>query len=166
MKQPNKLPKEIVDLLLPRLSDEFTAYYAYRAASNWCANVGYFKAAEYFKKESDDELVHAKNIEDFLVQWNIIPNLPTIKEPKTSFGSLVDVIDLAYGLEFDLYEAYEETSAKVFKTGDLCVFDFLQQYRTIQSQSVGEYSDMLNILQGCNTGDKFQMLLLEKKLFD
>ena len=65
MKTPESLPENIVALLLPRLSDEFTAYYTYRAASNWCKNVGFMVAAEYFAKESADELSHAKRIEDF-----------------------------------------------------------------------------------------------------
>lgn len=165
MKQPIKLPKEVVDLLTPRMADEFTAHYTYKAISNWCANVGFFKAAAFFQKESEDELAHAKKIEDFLVGWNVIPQLPAIAKPKLDYANLGEVIETAYNMEYELYEAYEETSAKVFKTGDLCVFDFLQEYRTIQSKSVAEYSDKINILQGCNTGDKFQMLMLEKKLF-
>jgi hypothetical protein len=54
---------------------------------------------------------------------------------------------------------------KIFKTGDLCVFDFLQQYRVGQKESVAEYSDKLNMLEGTNTGSKFEMLMLEEKLF-
>jgi hypothetical protein len=66
-------------------------------------------------------------------------------------------------IEYDLYEAYEETSKKLFNM-DLCTFDFLQQFRLIQTKSVAEYSDKLNMLEGVK-GDKFEMLLLEKKLF-
>lgn len=165
MKTPQKLPQEIVDMLLPRLADEYTAFYTYRAASNWCQNVGFVKAAAYFKAESDDELVHARGIEDFLTLWNVIPELPTVKKPELEFGGLVDVIEKAYQLELDLYDAYEDTSAKIFKTGDICVFDFLQKYRDIQVKSVGEYSDMINVLQGCDTKSKFELLMLEENLF-
>ena len=66
MIKPEKLPKDVVNLLLERLNDEFKAYYFYRSATNWCKNVGYFKAAEFFAKESEDELAHAKKIEDYL----------------------------------------------------------------------------------------------------
>jgi hypothetical protein len=52
----------------------------------------------------------------------------------------------------------------VFKK-DLCVFDFLQEFRKIQKDSVAEYSDKLNMLEGVDAKDKFNMLLLEKKLF-
>ena len=165
MKKPERLPKEIVDLLLPRLNDEFKAYYTYRSASNWCKNVGFEKAASYFAKESEDELSHAKGIESFLVDWNVTPDLPKIDKPILEFSGLADVIQKAYDMEYALYVAYEDTSAKVFKTGDLCVFDFLQAYRGIQTKSVAEYSDMINILDGVDEKDKFKLLLLEEKLF-
>ena len=165
MKKPVKLPQEIVKLLLPRLKDEFDAAYLYRAISNWCQGVGYFGAAEFFAKESEDEFSHAAGIEKYLVDWNVVPSLPRIETPVLEFPDLVAVLDKAYLIEYKLYEEYEDTSIKVFKTGDLCTFDFLQTYRTIQRTSVAEYSDKLNMLEGVNPKDKMNLLLLEKKLF-
>lgn len=152
-------------MLLPRLQDEYNAFYLYRAASNWCQNVGFVKAAAYFKAESDDELTHARGIEDFLTLWNVIPELPNVDKPELEFNGLVNVIEKAYQIELDLYEAYEDTSAKILKTGDVCVFDFLKTYRDIQVKSVGEYSDMINVLEGCDTKSKFELLMLEENLF-
>lgn len=165
MKKPVKLPEDIVALLLPRLNDEFKAAYFYRSASNWCNNVGFFKAGEFFAKESEDEFGHAKKIEQFLVDWNVTPDLPVIGKPVLTFPNLADVISQSYQMEYALYESYEDTSLKIFKTGDMCVFDFLQQYRTGQTKAVAEYSDMLNLLEGVNVNSKFEMLLLEEKLF-
>lgn len=163
--KPEVLPQEIVNLLLPRLSDEFKAYYFYRAAANWCKGVGFMKAGAFFHNESDDELEHAKKIEDYLVDWNVDPDLPVIAKPQIKFKSLMEVLEKAYELEYKLYEAYEETSVKIFKTNDICTFDFLQPLRAIQTKSVAEYSDKLNILEGVNTNSKFEMLQLEETLF-
>lgn len=60
MIKPGKISNDIVQLLQKRLQDEYNAFYLYRSASNWCQNVGFFKAAAFFKAESEDELVHAK----------------------------------------------------------------------------------------------------------
>ena len=48
---------------------------------------------------------------------------------------------------------------------DICTFDFLQPLRAIQTKSVAEYSDKLNLLEGVEGTDKFKALLLEEKLF-
>lgn len=161
---PNKLDKDVVGLLLPRLKDEYNAFYFYRAASNWCQGVGYFKAAEFFAKESEDELGHAKKIEQYLVDWNVDPELPTVERPQIMFSGLMEVIENAYEIEYALYEDYEGTSMEMFKK-DLCVFDFLQEFRMLQKQSVAEYSDKLNMLEGVDGKSKFNLLLLEEKLF-
>lgn len=162
--KPHSLDKGVVDLLAPRHLDEMDAFYFYRAASNWCQGVGYFKAAEFFAAESQDELEHAAKIEKYLVDWNITVPLPSVPKPQVDFSGLLEVLEEAYKIEYDLYEAYEETSKKLFNM-DLCTFDFLQQFRLIQTKSVAEYSDKLNLLEDVDGKDKFKLLLLEEKLF-
>lgn len=161
--KPNKLQDDVVSLLIPRLKDEYKAFYMYRAASNWCKNVGYFVAAEFFANESKDELKHAKKIEAYLVDWNVTPDLPVIEKPQLEFTTLVELIEAAYNVEYDLYEAYEDTSKQMFNK-DLCVFDFLQEFRMIQKEAVAEYSDKLNMLEGVDA-NKMNLLLIEHKLF-
>jgi ferritin len=162
--KPNTLDQAVVNLMLPRLEDELNAFYFYRAASNWCQGVGFFKAGEFFANESNDELEHAKKIEKYLVDWNVDPALPSIPKPPIKFTGLLDVIEKAYRIEYELYEAYEDTSMALFNM-DLCVFDFFQEFRTLQKNAVAEYSDKLNMLEGVTPAGKLEMLLLEKKLF-
>jgi len=166
MIKPEKISNDIVQLLQKRLLDEYNAFYLYRSAANWCQNVGFFKAAVFFKAESDDELVHAKKLEDYITDWNVIPALPTIPAPVTSFKDLGEVISKAYEIEYDLYQKYEDTSNKIFKQGEVCTFDFLKFFRDIQNQSVAEYSDKLNVLDGVNVSSKFEMLMVEETLFE
>lgn len=165
MKKSVTLSKEVVALLLPRLADEFKAFYFYRSATNWCKNQGFNKAAEYFAEESKSELEHAKKHEDFLTDWNVMPYLPVVASPVCDFKDLGDVITQAYDMEYALYEEYEATSSLIFKSTDLCVFDFLEFYRTTQRQSVAEYSDMVGLLDGIDPSDKFQMVQLQNYLF-
>lgn len=165
MIKPNRLEKDIVALLQQRLSDEFTAYYFYRSASNWCKDKGFFKASKYFSEESKSELKHAKGIEDYITDWNVLPELPTIQKPQIDFDGLSEIIDKAYEMEYSLYEEYEDTSMKIFQIQDLCTFDFLQFYRKTQRESVAEYADMINILEGVDSSDKYKLLELEDNLF-
>ena len=54
-----------------------------------------------------------------------------------------------------------ETSKEMFNL-DLCVFDFLTQFRKIQNDSVAEYSTYLNKLALLKPDDTFQMLWFDQ----
>jgi len=165
MLKPVQLPKEVVSELTPRIGDEHKAFYFYKAAANWCFEKGYNKAGKFFQEESADELTHAEILEKFIRDWNVIPELDPIKEPPMEFSGLVDILEQAYEMEYELYEAYEDTSKTVFKIGDLCAFDLLQQFRTIQKDSVALYSDYLNKLELIDPSNKLDLLYFENKFF-
>lgn len=163
MIKPTKLDSKIVTLINERIKDEYTAHYFYVNASNWCRDKGFIKASKYFKKESKSELIHVNKLQQFLLDWNIVPTLPQLSTPQ-DFKTLVDVIEKSYGIEYDLYEKYEDTAMIAFKHPDLCAFNLFQEYITIQKDSVAEYSDMINMLDGVEL-NKMNLLLLEENLF-
>lgn len=160
----HKMDKEIVDVLTPCIKSEYDAFYFYRAAANWCRGEGFEKAASFFEGEANDELTHAKKLEDYITDWNVLPQLPPIPKPQISFSGLMEIITLAYEMEYELYELYEEVSDKVLKKGEHCTYDVLGFFRGVQNASVIEYSDKINMLEGVS-GTKFELLLLEDKLF-
>jgi ferritin len=167
MSTPIKTPKTLADstvkILTDRLRDEYTAHYFYRNATNWCAGIGYLKAAAFFAQEAENELEHAKGLQKYLVDWNVMPLLPSIK-PNITFTDLVDIINKAYALEYALFEAYMRDSKELFAS-DLNTFDFLTAYRTGQNESVIEYSDLLNAAMLVDVNNKFEILYFEQTYF-
>lgn len=153
MIKPVKLKNEIVELLNDRINDEYSAHYFYRNLSNWCDDKGYTKAAVFFKKEAENELEHAEMLQKYLSDWNVTATLQPLKSP-TSVMSFVDAIQAAYEIEYDLYEQYEKISMDIFNMPDLCTFDFLAKFRTIQRESVAEYATLINKLQLIDYTDK------------
>ena len=145
VKTPIKIDNAVVSKLLERLGDEYNAMYFYTSVSNWCQGKGYEEAAKFFAKEAETEREHANKIERYITDWNVTFQLPDIERPAKDYMSLIDVVEQAYDIEYDLYEGYEQTSKEMFNL-DLCTFDFLTKYRKIQTESVIEYSDMLNEL--------------------
>ena len=163
IKTPKTLADASVKILTDRLGDEYTAHYFYRNATNWCAGIGYLKAAAFFAQEAENELDHAKGLQKYLVDWNVMPLLPSIK-PNVTFSDLIDIINKAYVLEYALFESYNRDSKQLFDT-DLTTFDFLTTYRTGQTESVIEYSDLLNAAELVNTDNKFEILYFEQTYF-
>jgi len=161
--KPKVLNAKVASILIPLIGYEYSHFYNYKSSANYCRGVGFVKAAEFYEKEVVEEAEHSKRLQDFLTDWNVVFELPTIETPET-FTSLKQTIESGYNREYELYEIYEEASAKVCEM-DTCVFDFLQQFRKIQQDTVAEYSDKLNLCEGVDTEDKFQMLMIESLLF-
>jgi ferritin len=161
--KPKPLEEDIEKMLNERLGDEYTAYYFYRNAANWCKNANYKKAADFFNAEAEGELSHAQGIQDYLTQWNLIPVIPSVPTSLT-FSGLVEIINRAYELEYGLLMKYSDDQ-KVVLDRDPATFNFIQKYVDIQVGEVSEYSDYLNALELINPTNKFEVLYFEQTYF-
>lgn len=162
---PIKLNEAIVTLLTDRIKDEYTAHYYYRNAANWCKDANYVKAAAFFEAEAVNELEHAKMLQDYMTSWNVVPMIPSTTPDSTKFDNLIEIVNGGYKLEYNLLVDYNDISSKLL-TIDLTTFDFLQQFRKIQNESVAEYSDLLNAANLINVNNKFEVLYFENKYFN
>ena len=158
-----KLSNNVVKTLTERIKDEYTAHYYYRAASNWCKDMNYKKAFEFFKNEANDELSHAEKIQEYMADFNIIAEIPQAPT-KHTFNSLPEIIDGAYEMELGLMNEYNKNSQELFND-DITTFDFLTEFRLIQKGAVVEYNDLINVLQLVDKTDKFQVLYFEQTYF-
>jgi ferritin len=163
IKEPKTLPEPVVKLLEERIGDEYNAHFFYVNASNWCQGVGYLKAAAFFTKEAANELEHSAQVQKYLVDWNVDPKIPTPKTTAT-FNTLIDIVGQAYDLEYALYDAYNKTSMALFQA-DIATFDFLQDLRIGQRESVAEYSDFLNAAKLINVNNPLDLLYYEQTYF-
>jgi ferritin len=163
MKTPEKLKQQTIDIINSRIGDEYTAHYFYKSAANFSNNFGFFNAGKFFDSESKSELDHANGLMDYMVKWNCKPTIPSTPA-NFKFEGLVDCIEKAYDLEYNLLNKYNESSRKLL-VQDLTTFDFLQGYRKIQDDAVAEYSDLLNVLSLIDATDKFQLFVFEKENF-
>lgn len=159
---PKTLDKSIEKLLNERLGDEYTAYYFYKNAANWCAGANYIKAAAFFAGEAAAELEHAQGLQDYLTQWNLLPQIPQV-ETQAQLGGLVDIINKAYVMEYGLFEKYSCDQQDCVK--DAATFNFLQTYVNYQNAEVAEYSDLLNALVLIDCSNKLDLLTFEQTYF-
>ena len=157
------LPEKTIKILTDRIKDEYVAHYYYRAATNWCADMNYKKAAAFFENEAKDELGHSEVLQQYMTDFNIIPEIPSAKISHT-FNSLEEIINGAYEMELALMKAYNKDSQTVF-SDDITTFDLLTKFRKIQKGAVVEYNDLINGLSLVDSKDKFQVLYFEQTYF-
>jgi ferritin len=158
-----KLSDKVVKILTERIKDEYYAHGLYRAAANWCHDQNYKKASVFFDADAKTELDHAEIIQKYMTDFNIIPFVEGNKE-KFEFNNLIDIIYKAYEFELYLMKQYNKNSQEVFSE-DLITFDFLEQFRNIQRESVVEFNDLINASNLVDKSDKFQVLYFEQTYF-
>ena len=158
-----KLGAKTIKMITDRIKDEYTAHYYYRAASNWCQDMNYKKAAEFFKNEAIDELTHAEKLQEYMVDFNIQPEIPQAPT-KHEFSNLIDIVHGAYKMELGLMKEYNKNSQDLFAE-DITTFDFLTEFREIQKGAVVEYNDLINASNLIDKKDKFQVLYFENTYF-
>jgi ferritin len=160
---PKTLDASIVSALEARLKDEYTAHLIYKNAANWCKNVGYVKAGAFFEAEAADELTHAQKLQDYMIQWNVLPQIPVATVPNT-MKSLVDCINGAYTFEYNLLQSYSQIQLEV-EGMHPATFNFIQEFVDIQNHSVGVFSDLLNAIVLVDYNNKLDLLMFEDKYF-
>jgi ferritin len=160
---PKTLSEDIITSLNDALAEEYTAHYFYRAASNWCNGVAYTKAGAFFASEAAAELEHAEKLQKYLVDWNCIPKLPSVKF-SGDFKSLVDVINKAYTIEYQLGNKYMTWASQMLPK-HLMTFNFLQGFVDLQNEAIAEFSDKLNAAQLVDVNSKLDLLHFEERYF-
>jgi len=160
---PRTLDPTIVSALEARLKDEYTAHLIYKNAANWCKNVNYKHAAAFFEAEAADELTHAQKLQDYLTQWNVLPQIPVSTVPNT-LTSLVDCINVSYEFEYNLLKSYSDLQ-NAMDGPHPATFNFIQQFVDIQNESVGVFSDLLNGLMLVDVTNKLDLLFFEGEYF-
>ena len=161
--QPKVLSSDIVEEIEKRIAGEYVAHFTYRNAANWCRNANYKKAAAFFEGEAAYELDHAKMLQDYLTQWNVIPKLIPV-DSNICFTSLVQIIDEAYDVEYNLLSNYSAMQHALCEAHP-ATFNFIQKFVDIQNESVAEYSDLLNALCLINIDNKLDLLYFEQTYF-
>lgn len=160
---PKTLDPSIVSALEARLKDEYTAHLIYKNAANWCKNVGYVKAGAFFEAEAADELTHAQKLQGFMIQWNVLPQIPVSTVPNM-MKSLIDCVNSAYTFEYGLLQSYSKIQMEVDGMHP-ATFNFIQEFVDIQNHSVGVFSDLLNALMLIDYNNKLDLLMFEDKYF-
>ncbi len=139
-----KIKKLIDDLL----AQELYASYHYKSAYAWCSLKQYTGGMKFFLQESKDEQKHANILIGYATDYGYAPKMSDIVSPDQNFSSLRDIVERSLELESDLGEKYEAAYKIALDICPLAAVDLFQQFLTIQSQSIREYRNLVDELDG------------------
>jgi len=149
--------EEAIALLNYRIQQEQYTSKVYEQMSLFLQNESYLQSAKAWKKFSEEELEHANLAKEYLMSFNVMPELMTIEEPMNDFKDLVDIIQKTYDLEVKTTEQVKDLSDKAFELKDWSLFSLSQKYTEIQIEGMDEANTLMDLSK--MTTDK---LILDK----
>lgn len=132
----------MVALLNYRIQQEELSSRLYLAMSQWLDFVGFTGAAKLWKKYSSEELKHAEWAYGFLQGLAIMPDVPALEAPPTSFEGLSDIILKSLAHEEEITRQCEALAKASLEEGSFLVHQLALKYVAEQHEEL-EKSNLL-----------------------
>ncbi len=142
--------QEVIDILQYRIQQEQYASKVYEQMSLFLQNESYLNMAKVWSKFSKEELEHAELAKNYLLSFNVMPELMSVEEPMNDFKDAKDVIQKTFDLEVMTTNQVKELSNKAMELKDWSLFNLAQEYTEIQIHEMNEVYDLVDIAKLTN----------------
>jgi ferritin len=138
------ISKKIEDLMNYRIQQEELSSRIYRAMAVYLDFMGYTGSAKLYYKYADEEMVHAKKAYEYLLDLDLLPNVPPLDSPDQNFTSLPDIIKKAYDHEMDVTNQCNDLAKAALAENDFMTTQLAQWYLTEQTEEISKSSLLMN----------------------
>lgn len=157
------LTKKLQDALNEQINIEFFAEYFYLSMSAYLESIEMEGFANYFNVQAQEEHFHAMKMFNFVHDKGGRVILKSLKEPKSEFTSVINVIEESLKHEKYVTKCINELMDVAIKENDHSVRSFLQWYVDEQVEEEATISKLLAKLKLIN-GEGFGILTLDNQL--
>jgi ferritin len=141
------ISKKTIDLLNFRINQEQMVSKNYEQMYLWLQNESYFNAAQVWKKNYEDELKHASWAKDYLLSFNIMPELDIIPESENVFSSFEEIAQKTLEFETETTMQCRALAKHALEEGDYNLLVLANKYNEEQIEEMGLIYDILDIIK-------------------
>ncbi len=157
------LTKKLQEALNDQINREFFAEYFYLSMSAYLESIEMEGFANYFNIQAQEEHFHAMKMFNFVHDKGGRVILKALKEPKSEFTSVMNVIEEALKHEKHTTKCINELMDVAIKENDHSVKSFLEWYVDEQVEEEAIISKLLSKLKLIK-GEGFGLLQLDNQL--
>ncbi len=157
------LSPRMQELLNKQLNQELRNAYLYLSMSAYFDDLGLKGFAHYFKVQAKEEVGHAMKIYEFIYDTGGKVILSEIPQPKTSWGSVSEVIEDFYAAEVENTKRFYELIDAARGENNKVVESFLKWFIDEQVEEVSNANDLLTKIKIIGE-HKPTLLMLDAKL--
>jgi bacterioferritin B len=139
------------DAFVERLTEQIG--HEFSASQQYVANAVHYDAdtlprlASFFYAQALEERNHAMMMVQYLLDAGIQPTLPGVEAPRSSFGGVVEPVELALAQERRVTEQISALAALARENGDYAGEQFMQWFIKEQVEEVASMSDLLRVVE-------------------
>jgi ferritin len=157
------LTKKLQDALNEQINKEFFAEYLYLSMSAYLESIEMEGFANYFNVQAQEEHFHAMKMFNFVHDKGGRVILKSLKEPKSEYTSVINVIEESLKHERYVTKCINELMDTAIKENDHSVKSFLEWYVDEQVEEEAVISKLLSKLKLIK-GEGFGLLTLDNQL--
>jgi ferritin len=120
--------------------------------SSWSTYTGYTGLAKLMSKHTKEEGSHMEKLYDYMLERQVNPVTPAVKQQPVSYRDLKDVLEKGLAHEELIENTYKAAVKVALSEGDHTSYTFLQWFLKEQVEEIDLFSgwlDRLNIV-GCD----------------
>lgn len=151
------------EALLKQLNEEFYSAYLYLSMSAFCSHLEFNGAANWFKLQYEEEHLHATRIYNYLVEQGVQVVLQTVEQPKSDFGSLLEVFQASLKHEQNMTAGLNDLSDHALKEKDHATYNLLQWFVNEQVEEEATLGGIISKLKLVKD-DGYGLLMIDNEL--
>ena len=149
--------------LLKQLNEEFYSAYLYLSMSAYCSHLEFNGAANWFKLQYEEEHLHATKIYNYLVEQGVQVILQQIDQPKSDFGSVLEVFQSSLNHEQVMTSRLNDLSDQALKEKDHATYNLLQWFVNEQVEEEASLGGIISKLKLVKD-DGYGLLMIDNEL--
>lgn len=132
------LNEKIVELLQYRIEQEELSARIYKAMSSWLSINGYLGASALWNNYSKEEVAHSEVVYKYLLDLNVLPEVPTLYQPKIEFDSFEQIIHESLKHEMDITNQCNELAKACSEGNDFMTLKLAQWFLSEQTEELNK----------------------------
>ena len=154
---------QVLEAINKQIAAEFAASFSYLSMAAWCEHHKFMGAGRWLRLQSAEEHGHALKLFDFVLARNHQARLGGIEEPKSDFGSVVEVFERALAQEQEVSKQIDGLYELAFREK---VFAAMAELQWFITEQVEEEKTVREIVAKCHMvkDDSAALLDLDREL--
>jgi ferritin len=144
------ISQKTIELLNYRIQQELTNSKRYEQMYLWLQNESYLNAAQLWKTNYEDEITHSNFAKEYLLSFNIMPELTSIEEPENIFTSFADIVQKTFEVEAETTRQCRELAKHALLEGDYNLLTLANKYNELQIQEMDDAYTFLDLVKMTN----------------